>query len=277
MINYGLFVPRWLSGQPETHVEDSLPEIGIALSGGGVRAIAHLGVLQALEEYGLKPGIVSGVSGGAIVGALYADGYKPEEIARLFQEYKFLQLAKVAVPRKGLIGSSRLYRILGGLLRAKTFEELKIPLVVNATDFSEGKPAYFSSGPLLKVIIASSSIPVLMNPVEMNGKQYVDGCIFCNLPAKVIRGRCRKLIGVHVEPVAPVKPLNSIIEIAERAYNLTIQSNTLEEKQVCDLVIEPREAREFGLFDTSKSAQLFEIGYRAGKEALEKQGESLLK
>lgn len=277
MATFGSLLPRWLSGAHfQPNAEGSLPDIGIALSGGGIRAIAHLGVIQALEEYGLKPGIVSGVSGGAIVGVLYADGYSPEEIVGFFQEYKFLQLARVAVPRKGLIASSRLYRILGGLLRAQTFEELKIPLIINATDFSEGKPAYFSSGPLLKVTIASSSIPVLMNPVEMNGKQYVDGCIFCNLPARVIRNRCRKLIGVHVEPVAPAKPLNSIIEIAERAYNLTIQSNTLEEKQVCDVVIESTEARGIGLFDMSKSAQLFEIGYKAGKAALGQYGEKLL-
>lgn len=278
MIHSDLFVPRWLSDYFDTTKKEELPEIGIALSGGGVRAIAHLGVIQALEEHGLKPGIVSGVSGGAIVGALYADGYSPAEIVGLFQKYKFMQLARVAMPRKGLIASSRLYKTLGGLLRAQSFEELKMPLVINATDFSEGKPVYFSSGSLLKVIIASSSIPVLMNPVEMDGKQYVDGCIFCNLPARVIRDRCRTLIGVHVEPVAPLtEPLNSIIEIAERAYNLTIQSNTLEEKQACDVVIESVEAREFGLLDTSNSAQLFQVGYEAGIKAIEQYSEILKK
>lgn len=251
-------------------------EVGIALSGGGIKAIAHLGVIKALEEYGLKPEIISGVSAGAVVGALYADGHSPEDIALFFQESKFLQLVKVAVPRKGLISSSRFYRAIGGILRAKTFEELHLPLVVNATDFSDGKPEYFSSGPLLKVVVASSSIPVVMNPVEMSGRQYVDGGIFCNLPARIIRSRCNKLIGIHVNPISTAKPLNSIIEIAERTYHLTVQSNTVEEKQVCDLVIEPSKARQFGMFDTSKSALLFEIGYEAGMRALDKHGKKLL-
>ncbi len=258
-------------------MENTIYEIGMALSGGGIKAMAHLGVLQAMEEHGLKPGILSGVSAGAIVGVLYADGHLPRDIALFFQESKFLQLAKVAVPRKGFISSARFYRAIGGMLRAQTFEELSMPLVINATDFSEGKPVYFSSGPLLKVIIASSSIPVVMNPVEMDGKQYVDGGIFCNLPARVIRSRCHKLIGVHVNPIATVKPLTSIIEIAERTYHLTVQSNTVEEKQVCDLVIEPAKAREFGMFETTKSLHIFDIGYEAGMRALDKHAKKLLK
>jgi NTE family protein len=251
--------------------------IGLALSGGGVKAIAHLGVIQAMEEHGLKPGVISGVSAGAVVGALYADGHSPKDIARFFQETKFFQLAKVAIPKKGFISSDRFYRVLNDMLRARTFEELQIPLVVNVTDFSEGKPAYFSSGALIDILVASSSIPIVLNPVEMYDKQYVDGGIFCNLPARVIRSRCEKLIGVHVNPIITVKPLTSILEIAERAYHLTVQSNTLEEKQVCDLVIEPTKAREFGMFDISKSEKIFEIGYEAGMYSLEKHAKKLLR
>jgi NTE family protein len=250
-------------------MDNSLYDIGIALSGGGIKGIAHLGVIQAMEDFGLKPGIISGVSAGAVVGALYADGHTPKNIARFFQESKFFQLAKVSIPKKGLISQTRFHRALGGMLRAQTFEELEMPMVINATDFSEGKPVYFSSGPLLKIIMASVSIPVVLNPVEMNGKQYVDGGIFCNLPARIIRSRCRKLIGVHVNPIESVKPLGSIIDIAERAYHLTIQSNTLEEKQVCDLVIEPVKARSYGMFEVGKSEELFRIGYEAAMDAFE--------
>jgi len=255
----------------------ALPTIGLALSGGGIKGIAHLGVIQAMEEHGLKPSIISGVSAGAVVGALYADNHSPRDIARFFQKSKFFQLVKVAIPKKGFMSSERFYRVLDEMLRARTFEELQIPLVVNVTDFTEGKPAYFSTGPLLNVLVASSSIPILLNPVEMHGKQYVDGGIFCNLPAKVIRSRCDKLIGVHVNPITTVKPLSSILEIAERAYHLTIQSNTLEEKQVCDLVIEPIKAREFGMFDTSKSDKLFQLGYDAAMRVFDKQAKKLLK
>ncbi|MGC9151166.1 MAG: patatin-like phospholipase family protein [Microbacter sp.] len=245
-------------------------KLGIALSGGGIRGMAHLGIIQAMEEHGLRPEIISGVSAGSIVGALYADGHTPKEIARFFQESKFFQLAKVALPTKSLMTSERLYKAIGQLLHATTFEELHLPLIINITDLTDGRPVYINSGPLLDIVMASSSIPIVLNPIEIGGRQYVDGGLTCNLPAKIVRAQCQELIGVHVNHIATSPPLHSIFEIAERAYHITLEANTIEEKKVCDLVIEPVKVRKFGLFDVGNSEKIFELGYEAGMRALDK-------
>jgi NTE family protein len=98
---------------------------------------------------------------------------------------------------------------------------------------------------------------------------YVDGGIFCNMPAKIIRPKCQTLIGVHVNPILSESDINSVPDVIERVYHLVIQANTVTEKKVCDIVIEPIKARNFGMFEISKSQQLFDIGYDAAMRKLE--------
>lgn len=242
--------------------------IGLSLSGGGAKGIAHLGVIQALEEFGLKPEIIAGVSAGSIIGALYADGKRPKDICRFFKESSFFKFVSIS-PNKGLMSSKRFYDLLDNYLTSKTFEELKLPLIINATELIDGKNVYFTSGSLIDKIVASSSVPIFLNPTEIDGKMYVDGGIFCNMPAKIIRPKCQTLIGVHVNPILRDGDINSVPDVMERVYHLVIQANTVTEKKVCDIVIEPIKARNFGMFEISKSQQLFDIGYDAAMRKLE--------
>lgn len=242
--------------------------IGLSLSGGGAKGIAHLGVIQALEEFGLKPEIIAGVSAGSIIGALYADGKRPKDICRFFKESSFFKFVSISL-NKGLMSSKRFYDLLDNYLTSKTFEELKLPLIINATELIDGKNVYFTSGSLIDKIVASSSVPIFLNPAEIDGKMYVDGGIFCNMPAKIIRPKCQTLIGVHVNPILSESDINSVPDVIERVYHLVIQANTVAEKKVCDIVIEPIKARNFGMFEISKSQQLFDIGYDAAMRKLE--------
>ncbi len=237
--------------------------VGISLSGGGAKGIAHLGVLQALEECGFKPQVIAGVSAGAIIGALYADGKSPKEICQFFKDSSFFKLVKIVEPKKGVMSTERFYNLLDGFLTAKTFEELQMPLTINATELIEGKNVYFNSGSLVDKIVASSSVPIFLTPKEMEGKVYVDGGIFCNMPAKVIRQDCDILFGVHVNPIVTEGSIDGMMDVMERVYHLAIQSSTVSEKRACDVVIEPVEARNYGMFDISKTQEIFDIGYRA--------------
>ena len=237
--------------------------VGISLSGGGAKGIAHLGVLQALEECGFKPQVIAGVSAGAIIGALYADGKSPKEICQFFKDSSFFKFVKIVVPKKGVMSTERFYNLLDGFLTAKTFEELQMPLTINATELIEGKNVYFNSGSLVDKIVASSSVPIFLTPKEMEGKVYVDGGIFCNMPAKVIRQDCDILFGVHVNPIVTEGSIDGMMDVMERVYHLAIQSSTVSEKRACDVVIEPVEARNYGMFDISKTQEIFDIGYRA--------------
>ena len=237
--------------------------VGISLSGGGAKGIAHLGVLQALEECGFKPQVIAGVSAGAIIGALYTDGKSPKEICQFFKDSSFFKFVKIVVPKKGVMSTERFYNLLDGFLTAKTFEELQMPLTINATELIEGKNVYFNSGSLVDKIVASSSVPIFLTPKEMEGKVYVDGGIFCNMPAKVIRQDCDILFGVHVNPIVTEGSIDGMMDVMERVYHLAIQSSTVSEKRACDVVIEPVEARNYGMFDISKTQEIFDIGYRA--------------
>ena len=147
---------------------------GVVLSGGGARGFAHLGVLQALNDAGIFPDVVSGTSAGALVGVLYADGYRPEEILQIMNSSSMLHYVRPTVPREGLLQISGIERILQENLKASTFEGLSIPLFVTATDLNNGVAKYFCEGELLRPVIASASIPVLFKPVIIDNIYYVD-------------------------------------------------------------------------------------------------------
>jgi NTE family protein len=243
-------------------------KIGLVLSGGGARGFAHLGVIQALNEAGIFPDVVSGTSAGAIVGALYADGYSPKEILKLTNYSNRLKYFRPTLPKDGLLHISGMIKILEENLRAKTFEELKIPLFITATDLNNGCVDYFSSGELRNVIIASSSIPVLFKPVIINKKHYVDGGVLDNLPIKPIENICRYIIGSFVNPTGYEEKVDNLISIAERTFLLSMSKEVTEKSKKFDLFIAPLELRNYKILDPTKSKELFQVGYKETKEKL---------
>lgn len=243
--------------------------IGLVLSGGGARGFAHIGVIQALKEAGIHPDVVSGTSAGAIVGALFADGYSPKEIMKLMNSSSRLDYFIPAVPRGGFLQMSGLIKILKNNLRAKSFEELKIPLYITATDLNNGKAVYFSSGELLYPIIASASIPVLFRPLVINNIQYVDGGVLDNLPIKPIEEQCRYIIGSFVNPTGFEERVTSLMQIVERTFLLSMSKEFNEKAGRFDLLIAPEELKDFKILDPEKAPELFDLGYRTTKEKLQ--------
>ena len=140
-------------------------KLGLALSGGGAKGFAHLGVFELLDECHLKPDIISGTSAGSIMGAFYADGYSPREIMELFSGREFFEFAQLQIPKSGLFDTSRFRNFLKTYLRAKRIEELQIPLVIVATDLDHGLSKEFREGPLVEAITASCSMPIIFSPV----------------------------------------------------------------------------------------------------------------
>ena len=244
-------------------------KLGIALSGGGIRGMCHAGVLKALGEYGVKPDIISGVSAGAIVGALYADGYSPDEIAGFFEHVEFRKMTKMRIPNGGFFGIESFEKFLAGKLRAKTFKELKIPLRIVATNLDKGESVVFTSGNLLDAIIASSTFPVLFTPKVINGENYIDGGVFKNFPVSTIRDDCEKIIGINASPLVADKYKMSVLNVAIRSYNFMFKANILHDKELCDFLIEPVDMANYETFDTEKSLEIYELGYQTAKEMIE--------
>ncbi|MDR1879553.1 MAG: patatin-like phospholipase family protein [Tannerellaceae bacterium] len=245
-------------------------KLGLALSGGGAKGFAHIGVFRLLEEYQIVPDIISGTSAGALAGVLFADGYSSEEIQELFIGREFSEFAKLQLPIAGLFDSQRFRLFLERHLRAKRIEELKIPLVIVATDLDRGISCEFREGPIVDPVVASCSIPIIFNPVEINRSHYVDGGLFRNFPVTTIRKECERIIGVNVSPLIPQKYKQTIWSIAERSYHYMFRANTLEDRLLCDILIETKEAGSYKTFDLDNIPTLANIGYEAAVQAFEK-------
>jgi NTE family protein len=243
-------------------------KIGLVLSGGGARGFAHLGLIQALNESGIYPDVISGTSAGAIVGVLYADGYSPKEIMKIMNSGSRLDFVRPTLPREGLLQISGILKILKNNLRANTFEELKIPLYVAATDLNNGKAVYFSEGDLHDPIIASASIPVLFQPVIINNIYYVDGGVLDNLPLLPIEKKCKLYIASFVNPVGYMEKISGLINIAERTFMLSISKEIHEKAKKFDLFVAPPELRNYKILDPERAEELFSVGYNATKERL---------
>ena len=243
--------------------------IGIAMSGGGIKGLCHAGVLKALEEQGIKPDILSGVSAGALVGALYADGYSPDEIAVLFEDISFRNMTKISIPDGGFFKTDIFQTFLTKKLRAKTFEELSIPLRVVATNLDKGESVTFTSGKLVEPIVASCSFPVLFSPKVIDGVHYVDGGVLKNFPVSTIRNECDKVIGINASPLVADKYKQSILNVATRSYNFMFKANIFYDKELCDLLIEPVVMGNYETFDVDKGREIFELGYRSTKQLLQ--------
>ena len=247
-----------------------MKDLGLVLSGGGIRGVAHAGVLQALDEIGIKPFCISGTSSGAIVGAMYAAGIKPREMLELVGKSDWFKVIKPRLLGGGLMKHTYLRNLLKATIGDKRFEDLAIPLYVTATNLMSGKLEVFSSGPLLDVVVASSSVPLLFEPVEIKGEMYLDGGLIMNFPAQPLIDKCDVLVGVNLVPqVSLVKSeLNSFFKIATRSFDLSVLNNINPQKALCQAVIEPTDLYKYNRFDFSftKSVEIFDMAYRESME-----------
>lgn len=233
----------------------------MALSGGGARGIAHLGVLRALEELDVKAACISGTSVGAILGALYAHGLRPGEILDIIVKTPLMRSLRPAWTLRGLLSMDSIQILLRQLITHDSFGQLSIPLTVVATDLQEGRPHYFSSGVLTPALLASSCVPGMFNPVAFNNTTYVDGGITDNLPAGVLRTQCDFVIGLHCNPVVRASNARNFRNVLERTLLLAINGNAERSKQCCDLIIEPNGLGNYSTFELSRARELEEVGY----------------
>ncbi len=243
---------------------------GLVLSGGGTRGFAHLGVIKALEEKGFKPDIISGVSAGSIAGALYADGNDPEEVFEQLASHKLLDYLEFTIPQQGMVSMSGFEKTLSKLLSAKTFEDLRIPLIVFAVNMNTAEYIRFDKGDLISAVKASSSIPVIFPPVKIDGSYYLDGGIINNFPVDALRDVCKTIIGVNVNPIGKISKLGSLKQIAERTFHITLRYQASNKEDMCDVYIEPAKLDQYGLLGVSKAKEIFQIGYDEAMAVLER-------
>lgn len=248
--------------EPAVSMSGQYP-LGIVLSGGGVRGVAHIGVLRALMEHGIHPDFVAAVSAGAIVGALYAAGHSARDMLRFFQETHPLRFTHFAFAKPGFMDTQKLVPFFGEYFPGNSFAALKKKLRVLATDILNGQPVVFDEGELILPLLASSSVPMVYSPTEINGRWYSDGGIADNFPAGLLRGRCDRILGVYVSPlqIVEIAELSTSLSVLERAMDVGMFLQSQAKFPLCDLVIQPQGLDGFGLFDTRHLRDIEAIGY----------------
>ncbi len=256
----------WISSK----VDGKKYDTGLALSGGAARGFAHAGVLKALHEKDIYPDIVTGVSAGSIVGSFYCDGFEPEEIYEIFHSNKIYDIVKLRFNKQGLLNISGLRKLRENNLRTKKLEDLEKPFIITVTNLAEAKTEYMTQGNLVDLVVASSSIPVIFVPTEIDGVTYVDGGVTNNFPIEPLEGICKTLIGSHVNPVGSFDPGKGILHVAATTFHLSIAAGIYHKKKTLDYFIEPSKLSKYAYFDIKKGKEMFDIGYEEAKKVLSK-------
>jgi NTE family protein len=249
--------------------------IGLILSGGGSKGIAHAGVLQFLEEKKIVPSRIAGTSAGAIVAAMYAWGKRPEEILDFFKSIYIFHWKHLTIKKAGIIDSESFKSYFYNIFKEAQIGDLKIPTQITATDMIKGKLKIFGEQTkIVDAILASSAFPGIISPYEIKGNIYSDGGILNHFPTDILQGQCETLIGVYVSPIQKIeaKDLNTIKSVTTRAFDLLSANTSIQKFNNCDWIIEPEELTLYSTFETNKTKMdaIYKIGYEIAKETYEK-------
>ncbi|HSM12781.1 MAG TPA: patatin-like phospholipase family protein [Thermoanaerobaculia bacterium] len=246
--------------------------LGVVLSGGGSRGLVHAGVLGALREAGIEPECLSGTSAGAIVGALYAGGYDTAATLEFFETTSPFRLSRLAsFGKPGLLDTTKIEEDFLGYFPENSFEALDRKLFVTATDLVEGDIEIFSSGPLVRPLLASASIPMVFTPTEFQGRLFADGGIVDNFPVDPLLGLCDVLLGVYASPLAHLADpaFDNSFEVTQRALEIGMFHASERKFHQVDLVLASSELRRYGTFDAKRHAEIVELGEEIAREQLD--------
>jgi NTE family protein len=249
-------------------------KVGIVLSGGGIRGIAHLGVLKALSNHGVKFHHISGTSAGAIAGSLFAAGVDPAEGLDIFLKTKLWHFIRPALGSLGLINIEHTEEIFKKYFKEDSFESLKIPLTLATVNFSEGRLVYFTKGPLIRAIQASSCIPGAFKPIMIAGQMYVDGGVLNNFPVEPLLQDCDFIIGSSCNHLNPVDKITGITKLIARAGTMSINHDMERKANFCDILIEPKGLGAINTFDIKRAEEIYWIAYEETLKAIK--GNSIL-
>ncbi|KSA12787.1 patatin-like phospholipase family protein [Maribacter dokdonensis] len=245
--------------------------IGLVLSGGGIRGMAHIGVIKAMQEFGLEANVVSGSSIGALVGALYAADKSVEDMLRFFKETPLFKYNYFAVAKPGLLNSESYITSFKQYFPEDSFAALNRELHVVATNLQKGEELFIHEGELIKPLLASAALPPVFSPVEYKGELYADGGIMNNFPSEPVLPKVDFVIGSNVSVVSQLekKHLNNSFQLTGRVTGLMIYAINRQKINNCHLVLESKELEHIGLLDRRGIEKAYAIGYEAAVKKFE--------
>ncbi|WP_224483446.1 patatin-like phospholipase family protein [Robertkochia aurantiaca] len=236
----------------------------LVLSGGGVKGMAHIGVIKALQENNINPTAISGVSAGALVGALYANRVAVDDMINFFKETPLFKYNFVTINKPGIFDTEKYLYFFNQFLPENRFESLQRKLWVTATDMQKGQPVYFSSGELVPCLLASAALPPVFSPVKIKGRLYSDGGIMNNFPVEpLLREDHELLIGCYTSSFRdiPAEEIGNSFQVSQRANLLMIHANSMNKLMIPDLLFRPEGLGLIGVLDKKGIDKAFQIGY----------------
>ncbi|MBV8123566.1 MAG: patatin-like phospholipase family protein [Burkholderiaceae bacterium] len=217
------------------------PRIGLALGGGAARGFAHIGVIEVLEEQGIKVDLVAGTSAGSFVASLYASGRNGKELALLAEHMDEGAITDWTFPSRGLIRGEALARYVREKTGGKLIEQMRVPLGIVATDLADGSPILFRTGDTGAAVRASSSVPAVFEPVRIGQHEYVDGGLVAPVPVRFARQMGAELvIAVDISEPPDGKPPGDAMRMLLQTFSIMGRSINNFELRDADVVIRPR-------------------------------------
>jgi NTE family protein len=217
------------------------PRIGLALGGGAARGFAHIGVIQVLEEQGIRPDLVVGTSAGSLVAALYASGRTGTELAALAAEMNEGSITDWMFPGRALLRGEALARYVREKTGGRNIEQMKLPLGVVATDLDSGEPILFRRGDPGAAVRASSAVPALFQPVTIGGREYVDGGLVSPVPVRFAREMgADVVIAVDISAEPAGNPTTDAMKMLLQTFAIMSRSINHYELREADVVARPK-------------------------------------
>ena len=245
------------------------PKLGLALGGGFARGLAHVGVLKVLEEENITIDYMAGTSVGSVIAAAYCSGVSAKELEEIAKMVRFRDFARWTVSRYGICNNDRMQEFLPRVVTVKTFEELKTPLAVAATDFATGEPVVFQSGPICDPVRASCAYPGMFAPVQVGGQWLVDGMLGYAVPSTPLRAMGADcVIGVYLNAHwIQVRGPRHLFDVIGQCFSIAQARMSPQWRKDTDLVLEPNvDGYSYDGFD--RSGELVASGERAMRAAL---------
>jgi NTE family protein len=246
--------------------------VGFVLSGGGSKGLAQAGAIKFLKEQQIQPDYIAGTSAGAIIAALYSWGKSPDEILEFFKSIYFFHWRHLTIRKPGIIDSTSFKKYFHDIFKDATIDELKIPVLITATDMIKGELTVFSKDTkITDALLASSAFPGVISPYSIEGSIYCDGGILNHFPSDLLHKKCDFTIGIYVSPLEKISAANlkSIKSVTSRAFDLFMANSNIPKFKYCNHIIEPKKLSQFSTFETNKSKMdtIFKIGYDAAKKS----------
>ena len=254
------------------------PRIALVLGGGGSKGLAHIGVLDVLEEEGIAVDFIVGCSSGAIIGAFYADQPDSKRLMQLFLQMKRRDLIDVSVFgfRFGLAKGIALQKFLEEHLNARDFEKLRIPFIAGATDLATGAPVMFGGGALIPALQASAAVPGVFKPVYYLGRHLIDGGSSNPLPVDIAKSYgAQIIIAVDISSKLPTREPFHLLGIVRRSLEITHQTLSQNQAKKADVLID-MEFQDVGMFSDHLNQEFYEMGKAKAKAAIPKIKELIL-